>query len=105
MNTPETVMSTVQRDEAWLTDAGAGLLPAGISVPSRAGRQITLGDLATHTSGLPRLPADMRPQGLRRPRRVAPEGDRAAQQLGDERRGHRYHVLDERLALVSAPTG
>lgn len=43
----------VQRDEAWLTDPVAGLLPAGTSVPSRAGRQITLVDLATHTSGLP----------------------------------------------------
>jgi CubicO group peptidase (beta-lactamase class C family) len=52
----------VQRGEAWLTDPVAGLLPAGVSVPSRAGRQITLVDLATHTSGLTRLPADMRPQ-------------------------------------------
>jgi D-alanyl-D-alanine-carboxypeptidase/D-alanyl-D-alanine-endopeptidase len=43
----------VQRDEAWLTDPVAGLLPAGTSVPSRAGRQITLVDLATHTSRLP----------------------------------------------------
>ncbi|MDX2358628.1 serine hydrolase domain-containing protein [Dietzia sp. PP-33] len=32
------------------------LLPAGVEVPSRAGVQITLQHLATHTSGLPRSP-------------------------------------------------
>ncbi|WP_412074968.1 serine hydrolase domain-containing protein [Streptomyces xanthophaeus] len=35
------------------------LLPEGVSVPSRADRQITLRQLATHTSGLPRLPKGM----------------------------------------------
>ncbi len=35
------------------------LLPAGVQVPSRAGREITLRHLATHTSGLPRLPKGM----------------------------------------------
>jgi CubicO group peptidase (beta-lactamase class C family) len=32
------------------------LLPAGAAVPSRGSREITLRHLATHTSGLPRLP-------------------------------------------------
>jgi CubicO group peptidase (beta-lactamase class C family) len=32
------------------------LLPAGATVPARDGREITLRHLATHTSGLPRLP-------------------------------------------------
>ncbi|SCL14384.1 CubicO group peptidase, beta-lactamase class C family [Micromonospora nigra] len=36
------------------------LLPAGTAVPSRGGREITLRHLATHTSGLPRLPAGVR---------------------------------------------
>ena len=31
-------------------------VPQGITVPSFSGRQITLVDLATHTSGLPRQP-------------------------------------------------
>lgn len=38
------------------------LLPAGVEVPSRAGVQITLQHLATHTSGLPRSPVRL---GLR----------------------------------------
>jgi CubicO group peptidase (beta-lactamase class C family) len=35
------------------------LLPRGAVVPSRAGRQIRLVDLATHTSGLPRMPDNL----------------------------------------------
>src|SRR5688572_11080573 len=37
----------------------ASLLPAAVSVPELDGRAITLLDLATHTSGLPRLPANL----------------------------------------------
>lgn len=44
------------RGELRLTDPVAGLLPAGVSVPSRGGRAITLEHLATHTSGLPPMP-------------------------------------------------
>ena len=48
-----TVLSDmVRRGEVRLSDPVAGLLPAGVSVPSLKGRQITLEDLATHTSGL-----------------------------------------------------
>jgi hypothetical protein len=36
-----------------------GLLPAGVSVPSLKGRQVTLEDLATHASGLPRNPSNL----------------------------------------------
>ena len=46
----------VHNDEVSLDDPVASLLPDGTSVPSRDGRQITLKDLATHTSGLPRNP-------------------------------------------------
>jgi CubicO group peptidase (beta-lactamase class C family) len=46
----------VRRGEVKLDDAVAKYLPAGVRVPSRNGRQITLLDLATHMSGLPRLP-------------------------------------------------
>ena len=44
----------VRRGEVSLTDPVAKFLPSGVKVPSRNGRQITLLDLATHTSGLPR---------------------------------------------------
>src|SRR6267143_1759666 len=37
----------------------AEYLPPGIRVPRRGGRQITLIDLATHTSGLPPQPPDL----------------------------------------------
>ncbi len=51
-----------QRGEVALTDPVAKYLPATVSVPTRANRQITLADLATHTSGLPRLPGNMNPR-------------------------------------------
>ena len=55
-----TVLSDmVRRGEVRLSDPVAGLLPAGVSVPSLKGRQITLEDLATHTSGLPRNPSNL----------------------------------------------
>ena len=44
----------VRRGEVSLDDPLSKFLPAGVKVPSRNGRQITLLDLATHTSGLPR---------------------------------------------------
>ncbi|MFF3115839.1 serine hydrolase domain-containing protein [Kitasatospora sp. NPDC057904] len=39
-----------------LEEPVAALLPGGTALPVRGGREITLKDLATHTSGLPRLP-------------------------------------------------
>src|SRR5204862_3607331 len=37
-------------------------LPADGKVPERGGKKITLQDLATHTSGLPRLPSNLAPK-------------------------------------------
>ncbi|MBW8769600.1 MAG: serine hydrolase [Gemmatimonadetes bacterium] len=51
----------VARGEARVDEPVAALLPAGTSVPSRGGQAITLEQLATHTSGLPRLPENMSP--------------------------------------------
>lgn len=51
----------VRRGELDLSDRVAHHLPAHVRVPSRGGREITLLDLATHHSGLPRLPDNMRP--------------------------------------------
>ena len=52
---------SVVRGEVRLDQPVAELLPAGTVVPSRGGRQITLEHLATHRSGLPRLPDNLAP--------------------------------------------
>ncbi|HNX48800.1 MAG TPA: serine hydrolase [Thermoanaerobaculaceae bacterium] len=57
----------VQREEVALSDPVAKYLPAGITVPERDGRAITLQDLSTHTSGLPRLPGNLSPKDLANP--------------------------------------
>lgn len=43
-------------------------LPEDIRVPARRGREITLANLASHTSGLPRLPKGLRRKSLGEPR-------------------------------------
>jgi D-alanyl-D-alanine-carboxypeptidase/D-alanyl-D-alanine-endopeptidase len=50
------------RGEVRLDEPVADLLPASVRVPSRGGLAITLADLATQSSGLPRLPANMAPK-------------------------------------------
>jgi CubicO group peptidase (beta-lactamase class C family) len=49
----------VARGQVALDDPAEKYLPAGHHMPARGGRKITLLDLATHTSGLPRLPDNM----------------------------------------------
>jgi CubicO group peptidase (beta-lactamase class C family) len=49
----------VRRNEVALSDPVSRYLPASTSVPRRSGRDISLADLATHTSGLPCLPSNM----------------------------------------------
>lgn len=55
------------RGEVGLDDPVAKYLPETVTVPERGGRQITLTDLATHTSGLPRLPGNLEPADLENP--------------------------------------
>lgn len=50
-----------------LDEPVAELLPPGSRVPQRDGRRITLADLATHTSGLPRMPENFRPANATNP--------------------------------------
>ncbi len=57
----------VGRGEVALADPVASHLPEGVGVPSRGGRAITLLDLATHRSGLPRLPTNMAPADASNP--------------------------------------
>ncbi|MGO8788917.1 MAG: serine hydrolase domain-containing protein [Terriglobia bacterium] len=52
----------VQRGEVTLTDPVAKYLPPEVKMPERGGRQITLVDLSTHTSGLPRGPSNFHPK-------------------------------------------
>jgi CubicO group peptidase (beta-lactamase class C family) len=51
-----------RRGEVALDAPIANFLPAGMKVPQRGGRAIALHDLATHTSGLPRLPTNFAPR-------------------------------------------
>src|SRR5215467_1216439 len=46
----------IARGEVALDDPLAKLLPPGTSVPSFNGREISIGDIVTHTSGLPSFP-------------------------------------------------
>jgi len=46
----------IARGEVALDDPIAKLLPAGTIVPSFNGNQITIGNIVTHTSGLPSVP-------------------------------------------------
>jgi serine-type D-Ala-D-Ala carboxypeptidase/endopeptidase len=57
----------VRRGEVNLADPVARLLPPSVRVPSRDGRDITLETLATHTSGLPRLPSNLAPANPENP--------------------------------------
>lgn len=57
----------VRRGEVRLDEPVSELLPDSVHVPQRDGRQITLLDLATQSSGLPRLPANMHPANVEDP--------------------------------------
>ena len=52
---------------ASLDDPVARYLPANVKMPERGGKQITFADLATHTSGLPRLPTNFAPKDPNNP--------------------------------------
>jgi CubicO group peptidase (beta-lactamase class C family) len=51
----------VQQDEVRLDTPASVLLPPGVSLPKHGTREITLVDLATHTSALPRIPQNLKP--------------------------------------------
>jgi hypothetical protein len=52
----------VRRGEVALNDPASKYLPKTVTMPSRDGREITLLDLATHTSALPSLPDNFAPE-------------------------------------------
>jgi CubicO group peptidase (beta-lactamase class C family) len=56
-----------ERGKLKLDDPIAKYLPATVHVPSRNGREITFLDLATQTSGLPRMPDNFKPKDPNNP--------------------------------------
>src|SRR5258706_3779978 len=52
----------VKKGEVKLDDPVVKYLPKSVHMPSRGGKEITLADLATHTSGLPRMPDNLKPK-------------------------------------------
>jgi D-alanyl-D-alanine-carboxypeptidase/D-alanyl-D-alanine-endopeptidase len=57
----------VARGEMKLDDPISLYLPKSVKVPTRNGKEITLVDLATHTSGLPRMPTNFNPKDPKNP--------------------------------------
>lgn len=68
----------VARGEVRLDDPVSKYLPKSVRVPSRSNKQITLLDLATQSSGLPRLPANLAPKDM-----TNPYADYSVQQMYD----------------------
>ncbi len=68
----------VGRGELSLDDPAQKFLPKSVTLSSRNGKQITLRDLATHTSGLPRMPDNFAPSD-----RTNPYADYSVQQMYD----------------------
>jgi D-alanyl-D-alanine-carboxypeptidase/D-alanyl-D-alanine-endopeptidase len=56
-----------ERQELYLTDSASSYLPATVKIPEYEEKQITLLDLATHTSGLPEFPGNLNPKDERNP--------------------------------------
>ena len=52
----------VSRKEVALDDPAAKYLPGDVGMPERSGKSISLLDLSTHTSGLPRVPGNLNPK-------------------------------------------
>ena len=50
-----------------LSDPMTKFLPEGVNTPQKDGKQITLKDLATHSSGLPRMPNNFTPENPNNP--------------------------------------
>ncbi len=57
----------VERGEVSLSDPISKYLPKTVKTPTRDGKEITLLDLATQTSGLPRLPTNFKPKDAQNP--------------------------------------
>ena len=56
------LMDMARKGEISVTDPVSKYLPGGVKVPERNGKKITLQDLATQSSGLPRMPNNFNPK-------------------------------------------
>ena len=56
------LMDMARKGEVALTDPVSKYLPATVKVPERNNKKITLQDLSTQSSGLPRMPANFHPR-------------------------------------------
>jgi serine-type D-Ala-D-Ala carboxypeptidase/endopeptidase len=70
------LMDMVQKGEVAVTDPVSKYLPASVKVPERNGKKITLEDLSTQSSGLPRMPSNFTPKDP-----LNPYADYSAEQL------------------------
>lgn len=61
------LMDMVRRGQVALTDPVSKYLPASVKMPERNNRKITLEDLSTQSSGLPRLPSNLSPKDALNP--------------------------------------
>jgi len=72
------LMDMTRRGEVALTDPVSKYLPASVKVPERNDRKITLADLSTQSSGLPRMPTNFAPKDD-----TNPYADYSVQQMYD----------------------
>jgi D-alanyl-D-alanine-carboxypeptidase/D-alanyl-D-alanine-endopeptidase len=72
------LMDMVRKGEVALADPVSKYLPAGVKMPERNGRKITLADLSTQSSGLPRMPSNFSPKD-----NANPYADYSVQQMYD----------------------
>jgi serine-type D-Ala-D-Ala carboxypeptidase/endopeptidase len=61
------LVDMVDRGEVKIDDPVAKYLPAGVRMPERNGKRITLLDLTTQSSGLPRMPDNFKPRDVTNP--------------------------------------
>ena len=81
--TTSALQDMVERGEVRLDDPVATFLPPSVRIPERNGRQITLLDLATQSSGLPRMPSNLTPRDS-----MNPYADYSVQQMYTFLSGH-----------------
>jgi serine-type D-Ala-D-Ala carboxypeptidase/endopeptidase len=74
--TTSLLQDMVDRGEVHLGDAVSQYLPKTVHVPARGGHEITLLDLATQSSGLPRMPSNFTPRDS-----LNPYADYSVQQM------------------------
>jgi D-alanyl-D-alanine-carboxypeptidase/D-alanyl-D-alanine-endopeptidase len=72
------LMDMARKGELAVSDPVANFLPETVKVPERGERKITLADLSTQSSGLPRLPSNLAPKDSGNP-----YADYSVQQLYD----------------------